>query len=296
MDIFWEQINSFINKDNIKQKIIVIYWPTWSWKTNLSIDIAKNINSEIISTDSRQIFIWLDIWTWKITKQEMQWIKHYMIDIIKPSQLYSVGEYKKTVQEIINNIHKKWKIPILVWWTWLYIDSLIYDFNIPKTPANLELRTLLEKEYIEFWKEYIFNKLKKIDSKYASIVHPNNINYIIRWIEVKTLTWKSKIDFITEKKLKYDTLFLTPYNWNRKELYEKINKRILQMFEEWLIEEVKKLLKIYDKTDFWLKTIWYSEVIDYLDWKITKDECIKLVQQHNRNYAKRQLTWFKKYS
>lgn len=293
--IFLEKINDFLNKKTDKQKLIVIYWPTASWKTGLSIEVAKYLNTEIIWADSRQIFKSLDIWTWKITTDEMQWIKHHMIDIITPDIDYSVWEYKVAAEKIIEDIISKWKIPILCWGTWLYIDSLIYDFDIPKIPADDNLRDTLDKERKEFWNQYIWDKLNKIDPNYAKELHPNNYRYVIRAIEVKTLTWKSKTEFRTEKSLKYDVLFLTPYDGNRVELYNKIDLRIKQMFDFWLEGEVKWLLNTYKKDDFWLKTIWYKEVIDYLEGNISLQECIELVQKNNRNYAKRQLTWFRKY-
>ena len=292
---FKDKIDKFLKKDSKwKKKIIVIFWPTASWKTWLSIDIAKYINSEIISTDSRQIFKYLNIWTWKVTKEEMDWVPHYMLDFLEPNIEYSVWEFKREAEKHIEEIYNKWKIPILCWWTWLYIDSLIYDFDIPRVPWDKELRKKLEEERLQKWNEYIWEKLNEIDPEYAKELHPNNYRYIIRWIEVKMITWKSKKDFKKKKKLKYDTLFITPFK-NREQLYEKINKRIQIMFDEWLIDEVKKLLKKYRKEDFWMKTIGYKEVIDYLEWNITLEESIKLVQQHNRNYAKRQLTWFRKY-
>ena len=290
-----KKIDYFLKLESIKQKIIVIYWPTWSWKTSMSIDVAKKLNSEIISTDSRQIFKYLDIGTGKITDNEKKWIIHYMLDIITPDLEYSVWEFKNKSEKIISDIYSRWKIPILCWGTWLYIDSLIYDFNIPKVPADEKLRKELEKESEKYWNEYIYKKLKDIDPEYASSLHSNNLRYIIRWIEIKLLTWKSKLDFKEEKKLKYDTLFLTPFNWDREFLYNRINKRVLIMFDDWLVDEVKNLLKIYKKSDFWMKTIWYKEVIDYLEGKIDLEECIELVKKHNRNYAKRQLTWFRNY-
>lgn len=290
-----KESESFINNKNNVQKIIVIYWPTGSWKTSMSIEIAKKIWWEIISTDSRQIFKYLNIWTWKVTEKEMEWIPHYMLDFLEPNQEYSVWEFKVEAEKHIQNIIKRWKIPILCWWTWLYIDSLIYDFDIPKLPWDKELRDELEKERLEKWNEYIWEKLNSIDPEYASELHPNNYRYVIRWIEVKTLTWKSKKDFRTEKKPKYDILFLTPYV-NREELYPRINKRVKMMFDEWLVEEVENLLKKFNKNDFWMKTIWYKEVIEYLEWKLSLSECIELVQKHNRNYAKRQLTWFRAYN
>lgn len=290
-----KDLKKFLEKKSEKNKIIVIYWPTACGKTDLSIKIAKFLNSEIISTDSRQIFKWLDIWTGKVTEEEKEWIIHHMIDIIEPNQEYSVWEFKKEAEKIIKNIFKKLKIPILCWWTWLYIDSLIYDFKIPKVPADPILREKLEDERIKFWNEFIWKKLQEIDPDYASELHPNNYRYVIRALEVKILTWKSKKEFREEKNLKYDTFFITPYDWNREKLYEKIDLRIKSMFENWLLEEVRDLLTKYKETDFWMQTIWYKEIIDFFEWKLSFDDCVALVQKHNRNYAKRQLTWFRKY-
>lgn len=290
-----KKLNEFLNNQCEKAKIIVIYWPTGSGKTAVSIDIAKIIDTEIISTDSRQIFKSLDIWTGKITEEEMFWVKHHMIDIISADMEYSVWEFKAKAEMFIEDIISRWKIPILCGGTWLYIDSLIYDFNIPKVPADEVLRNKLEKQAEEHWKQYIYDQLVELDPEYAVELHPNNLRYVIRALEVKILTWKSKTEFREEKKLKYDTLFLTPYNGNREELYERINNRVQIMFNEWLIEEVESLLKIYNKSDFWMKTIWYKEVGEYLEWNMTLWECIEWVQKHNRNYAKKQLTWFRKY-
>ena len=290
-----KDLKKFLEKKSDKNKIIVIYWPTACGKTDLSIKIAKFLNSEIISTDSRQIFKWLDIWTGKVTEEEKEGIIHHMIDIIEPNQEYSVWEFKKEAEKIIKNIFKKWEIPILCWGTWLYIDSLIYDFKIPKVPADPILREKLEDERIKFWNEFIWKKLQEIDPDYASELHPNNYRYVIRALEVKILTWKSKKEFREEKNLKYDTFFITPYDWNREKLYKKIDLRIKSMFENWLLEEVKDLLTKYKKIDFWMQTIWYKEIIDFFEWKLSFDDCVALVQKHNRNYAKRQLTWFHKY-
>jgi len=311
-----EKIKNFLEKKSDLRKIIVIYGPTASWKTWMSIEIAKIVDSEIISTDSRQIFKGLDIWTGKITEEEKERIVHHMIDIINPDREYSVWEFKEESEKIIWEIYSKWKIPILCWWTGLYIDSLIYNFNIPRIPADEKLRASLEKEAEENWNEFVYNKLKDIDPEYAKELHPNNIRYIIRAIEVKMLTWKSKRDFREEKTLKYDTLFLTPYMGEREYLYNRINKRVQMMFDDGLVWEVEELLKTYTKDNFWMKTIWYKEVINYLNWdwkvydwseklelwekekqwiKLNLDETIELVKKNNRNYAKKQLTWFRKY-
>lgn len=290
------KLKYFLEKKSNKPKIVVIYWPTASGKTAMSIDVAKFLDTEIISTDSRQIFKEMNIWTAKITKAEMCWVKHHMIDIVYPNSEYSVWEFKYGAEKIINNLFSKNKIPVLCWWTGLYIDSLIYDFDIPKVEANWDLRKKLEDEAKEFWNDYIYDKLKKIDPENYNKVHKNNVQYIIRAIEVKMLSWVSKYDKKQEKQLKYDVLFLTPYlDTKRDELYKRINLRVEMMFDAWLLYEVKNLLKKYKKTDFWLKTIWYLEVISYINWEINLDEAKEQIKQNSRNYAKRQLTWFRKY-
>lgn len=294
---YLEKVSHFVEKKSTLPKIIVVYGPTACGKTGLGIEIAKYIDSEIISTDSRQIFQYLNIGTGKVTSEEMNWIPHHMIDIIPPNKNYSVGEFKTEAEKIMRSLHDEGKIPLLVWGTGLYIDSLIYDFNIPKVPADETLRKKLEQEAEKYGKEYIYQKLLEIDREYALELHPNNLNYVVRALEVKLLTWKSKKDFRTDKKYKYDTLFITPYDGDREKLYQKINTRVQSMFDNGLVSEVKNILeKGYTPSDFWMKTIGYKEVIEYLEWKISLPECISSVQQWNRNYAKRQLTWFGKYN
>lgn len=253
------------------------------------------IDSEIISTDSRQIFTQLDIGTGKILPEEMDWVKHYMLDFLSPASDYSVWEFKREAKVYIEKIQGQWKVPILCGGTGLYIDSLIYDFDIPKIPADEQLREQLEAERLEFGNEYIWEKLKAIDPEYAAELHPNNHRYVIRAIEVKTVSGKSKTEFRTDKELLYDTLFITPYAWDRESLYSTINLRVQQMFDDGLVEEVQALLQQYNKNDFGMKTIGYKEVVAYLEWGMSLEECVELVQKHNRNYAKRQLTWFRRY-
>lgn len=238
----------------------------------------------------------MDIWTGKIKEEEKKWVTHHMIDIITPDIDYSVWEFKKQAESIMETMYEKWKIPMLVWWTWLYIDSLIYDFDIPKIPADEELRATLEAEAKQKWNEYIFEKLKKLDPDYDRELHPNNLRYVIRALEVKILTWKSKTSFKKEKKLKYDVLFLTPDYGTREDLYNKINKRVKSMFKAWLLDEMESLIKKwYKKTDFWMNSIWYMELFAYFEGRMSLEDAIELVQKNSRNYAKRQLTWFRKY-
>ncbi|PID87494.1 tRNA (adenosine(37)-N6)-dimethylallyltransferase MiaA [Candidatus Gracilibacteria bacterium] len=291
-----KEIKKFLEKKSNKEKIIVIYGPTGSGKTSMSIDIAKFLDTEIIGTDSRQIFKFMDIGTGKILEHEKKGIIHHMIDIINPDRTYSVGEFKTEAEKIIKEIHKNNKIPILCGGTGLYIDSLIYDFDIPKVPADWNLRKKLEEEARLYGEEYVYNKLFELDPNYAKLVHPNNLRYVIRGIEVKILTGKSKLEFKKEKSLKYETLFITPYKGDREELYRNINIRVKSMFDNGLINEVRDLLnKGYNEDDFGMKTIGYKESILYIKGLISLDETIALVMKENRNYAKRQLTWFSKY-
>ncbi len=288
-----EKIDNFLMKSSTLPKIIVIYWPTACWKTNLSLDIAEYLGTEIIWADSRQIYRGLDIWTWKIKEKEKRWIKHHMIDIKDIKEEYSVWEYKKDSKKIINEIHSKNLIPIICGWTGLYIDAISYNFDIPEIEPDWVLRNELEILRIEKWNEYIWNMLHELDPDYANDIEKNNYRYVIRWIEVFKKSKKALKKKLPET---YDKLFITPYEWDREDLYSKINLRIDEMFQDGLIDEVKSLINQgYEKNDYWMVSIWYREPISYIEWEINLEECKNLVKQHNRNYAKRQLTWFKKY-
>lgn len=287
-----ELLETFINKKSDKKKLIVIYGPTGSGKTAMSIDIAKQIDSEIISTDSRQIFCQMDIGTGKITEQEMQWIPHHMIDIIMPDIPYSLANFKEESEKILDRMYQENKIPMLVWGTGLYIDSLIYDFQVWWNPANKELRQNLEKQS----QAALYKILEKIDPEYALELHPNNKQYIIRAIEVFLLTGKSKRELRWNRNLKYDVLFLSPEYGDRENLYTRINNRVDTMFTEWLENEVSQLISSgYDETAFGMKSIGYSEFFPYFKGEYGLETCKTLIKQHSRNYAKRQLTWFRKY-
>ncbi len=291
-----ESVKEFWNKISLQPKIIVIYWPTACGKTSLSIEVAKLLNTEIISTDSRQIYKQMNIGTGKIREEEKQGILHHMIDFVDPPLPYSVWAFQKEASKIISQLHSLGKIPILCWGTGLYIDSLLYDFSLPKTPHNETLRKELETEWKQKWAEFMYEKLSLIDPEYAKEIHPNNSKYIIRALEIKLLTGKSKSEFKEKKVLRYDALFITPYDGERESLYGRINRRVEVMFEEGLIEEVRALLLMkWFRWSLASEWIGYAEVIDFLDGKISKEECISLVQQHSRNYAKRQLTWFRRY-
>lgn len=256
----------------------------------------------IISADSRQIYTMLDIGTGKILPNEMQWIEHIWLDIINPTETFSVVDFQKKIENehLWNNFiqYPNKFIPIICWWTGLYIDSLIFKRNYLGHTVNKKRREELENFRIQNGNEALWQKLFAIDPKYAQELHPNNHTYIIRAIEIFEQTGTSKKESEQPLTLKFPTLFLTPYNdtsENREQLYTNINHRIEHMFANGLVSEVENIKNIYWKNIPALKTIWYKEIMSFFNNEISLEEAKELIQKHNRNYAKRQITWNKKY-
>lgn len=215
-----------------------------------------------------------------------------MIDIRNPDESFSVGEFQKESEKVMEKLFSEDKIPLLVWGTGLYIDSLIYDWDFPKAPSNPTVRTRLEQKS----PEELFRLLQEKDPEEAQINHINNTRRIVRALEILEISGKKKSEFYHEKKLRYETLFLTPYNDDREILYSRIEKRVDMMLEAWLLQEIENLLKIYKKTDFWMDSIGYREFFPYFSGNISLEEAIQQVKQNTRNYAKRQCTWFSSYA
>lgn len=287
-----QELQDFLKHKSNKRKCIVIYGPTGSWKTDMSIEIAKFLETEIISTDSRQIFKYMNIWTGKITQEEMQWVQHHMMDVVTPNQSFSMGDFVRASQVVMNELWEDDKVPMLVGWTGLYIDSLIFERNAAEVWSDSELRKQLDV----LSNEELYQKLIEIDPEYAAELHMNNRPYVERGIEIMTMTGKSKREFRAEKKLLYDVLFLTPDYGDRANLYNRINTRVEMMFDAWAEDEVKSLLeKWYNFSDFGMNSIGYREFDGYFTWDIKKEEVIDKIQKNSRNYAKRQCTWFRKY-
>lgn len=296
-------LDNFLKSRGWLPKIIVVYGPTACGKTALALDIAAELgtqwcNPQIISADSRQIYRWLDIGTGKVQEDEMEWIPHHMLDIIDVSEKYSMIDFRRDV----DTLPVWWKsniVPILCGGTGLYIDSVLYDMDFPENPPDWEYRKELEVIRSEKGNEFLWNMLFAVDPEYARELAPSNYRYIMRWLEVMRDTGKSKKESHNTKKLRFDPFFITPYTdsiENRKILYETIDRRVATMFSSWLLEEV-----IYNISKFGahcpgLETIGYKEVVDYLEWKTSLETAITLVQQHSRNYAKRQITWNKRYA
>ena len=279
-----------------KNKVIVICGPTASGKTALSIELAKKINGEIVSCDSMQIYEDMNIGTAKPTLEEMQEIKHYLIGYVSPEKRYSVADYKKDAKKAIKEIIEKGKNPIVVGGTGLYIDSLNYEIEYQDIKLDEEYRKKLEEEVQEKGLETLYEKAKKIDVKAIEKISPTDKKRILRVLEIYHATGKTKTEQEIEsrkKEVEYDYKVFA-LNWEREKLYERINKRVDIMFEQGLIQEVKKILNKYSKFPTAMQGLGYKEVVDYLNGIYTKEEMIEKIKMETRRYAKRQLTWFRK--
>lgn len=278
-------------------KVIVVLGPTASGKTGLSIELAKEINGEIVSADSMQIYRFMDIGTAKPDEEEKQGIKHYLIDEVNPDEEFSVAKYKELAIKYIDEIINKGKTPIVVGGTGLYLNSLIYNINFSETISDWGLREELKKEAEEKGNEYLHNKLKECDPEAAAKIHPNNLNRVIRALEVYKYTSKT-ISFHQElsrlEPPKYDFV-LIGLRMSRERLYERINKRIDNMIERGLIDEVRMLQSLgYNKSAVAMQGIGYKEVLAYFKGELTFEEVIFILKRDTRRYAKRQLTWFRR--
>lgn len=279
-----------------KIPLIILTGPTAVGKTDLSIKLAKDINAEIISADSMQIYKYMDIGSAKVTEEEMQGVKHYLIDEVKPDYPFSVSEFQQRAKKYIYEINQKGKSVLVTGGTGLYLNSLIYNMDFAKSDANNELRDELQNQLDEKGIDYMHDRLKSLDEEAANRIHKNNTKRVIRALEV-CLSGKKMNDFSSDLKFneEYEPIIIV-LNRNREHLYERINMRVDIMLENGLVEEVKKLLSMGFKKDMIsMQGIGYKEILKYLDGEYTYEEAIEIIKRDSRRYAKRQITWFKRY-
>ena len=269
--------------------LIVILGPTASGKTKMAIELAKIFNGEIVSADSRQIYRGMDIGTDKVKAEKTSGIPHYLIDIINPDQEFSLAQYKKMAIEKIKEIQKRNKTPFLVGGTGLYIQAIIDNLTIPSVKPDLKLRHQLEEKNLS----ELQAMLKKLDPKSFEKIDLNNPRRLIRALEVCLKTGRP----FSEQTKKGQPLFNfieIGIKIPSEEADEKINQRVDWMIKNGLIDEVKNLIKKYSLDLPAFSGIGYREIIQYLQGKISLDEAIQEIKIHTRQYAKRQMTWFKK--
>ncbi|MBO6256826.1 tRNA (adenosine(37)-N6)-dimethylallyltransferase MiaA, partial [bacterium] len=275
---------------NNKTKVIAIVGPTASGKTSYSIELAKKIDGEIISADSRLVYKYMNIGTAKPTIDEMGGIPHYMIDIIEPTDDYSAGLFKIQASQYIKKITSKGKIPIIVGGTGLYVDTLLRGYNMPQIPPDKQYRQYLE----QFDNDELHKKLVKLDSDSTKKIEKNDRKKIIRALEIIKYT-NEKLDNVRDLSDSEYEIEWIGRNFSREELYLRINKRVDKMINNGLVEETKWLLNKYGKAYNIVNTIGYREIFKYLDNNLSLEEATELLKKNTRNYAKRQLTWFRKF-
>ena len=281
----------------MKPKIIVIVGPTASGKTALSIEVAKKLNGEIISADSMQIYQDMNIGTAKVTKEEAQGIKHYLIDVVSPEERYTVSDFKQAAEKAIQEILNKGKVPIVVGGTGLYINSLIYGIEYPEMQFDEGYReALMQKAETEIGLKALFEQACKIDSQAMQKISSNDKKRIIRVLEIYKATGKTKTELerlSREKGVQYDYRVFG-ISKDREKLYNRINQRVDIMLEQGLIQEVDNLCKKYQKFPTAMQGLGYKEVVEYLNGILTQEEMTEKIKQESRRYAKRQMTWFRR--
>lgn len=273
----------------MNNRVIAVVGATASGKTSYAIELAKKINGEIISADSRLVYKGMDIGTAKPTIDEMQEIPHYMIDVVEPEYNYSVGLYVKEAKKRITDIISRGKVPIVAGGTGLYFRVLLENYDLPDVKPDYELR----KELSSYSYEELLEMLTKLDEKAANSVEKNDKKKLIRYIEIIKLAGKP-LDLVRGVKEKEFNVEWVGLNFPREILYDRINKRVDLMIEQGLIDETKKLLQKHGRISNITDTIGYREVLSYLDGELSLDEAKDKLKQNTRNYAKRQLTWFRK--
>ncbi len=280
-------------QENSLKKIVIICGPTASGKSDLAVEVAKILDSEIISADSMYIYKGLNVGTAKPTIAEMQGIKHHLIDVVEPNQTFTVSDYKTLAEPIIDQLHSCGKIPVICGGTGFYINSLLFDLSYGNSSSNIYAREKYKKLADEKGNKYVYDRLKEVDPQSALKLHYNDVKRVIRALEIyESGTLKSEIkdDF----KPKYD-YFAYSLNYDRETLYKRINLRVDKMIDDGLIDEITRLLsRGITAQDQCMQAIGYKEILDYILGYIKLEEAIERIKLNTRHYAKRQITFFKK--
>lgn len=284
--------------ENIKKKpLIVITGPTAVGKTDLSIRLSKDINGEIISADSIQIYKYMDIGSAKVMPKEMNGVVHHLIDELYPDEEFNVYTFKKMANTAMDGIYNRGSVPVIAGGTGFYIQSVLYDINFDEEQGDKEYRHYLEKLAEEKGNEFVHNMLKEVDEEAANIIHMNNTKRVIRALEYYNETGK-KFSQNNEEQRQNQSPYEFKYfvlNMDRDKLYERINMRVDMMIKAGLVEEVENLLKMgYHKDLNSMQGIGYKEIVSYINGEMSLSDAIETLKQNTRHFAKRQLTWFRR--
>ena len=278
--------------------LVIVAGPTAVGKSDFAIELAKRINGEVISADSMQVYKGMDIGSAKITPEEMQGVKHYLIDVLDPTEDFNVATFKELAQAAITEITAKGKIPIVAGGTGFYIQALLYDIDFSESLGeNPEYRSFLLKEYCEKGAEYLFERLKEVDPETAGIIHMNDEKRVVRALEFyhetgKPISVHNKEQY--EKNSDYNFAYFV-LNDVREKIYQKIDARVDIMVAKGLVDEVTALrAKGLNVKDVSMQGLGYKEILMYLNGEISFDEAIYRIKRDSRHFAKRQITWFKR--
>lgn len=283
--------------ENKKKPMIILTGPTAVGKTDLSIQLAKAIDGEIISADSMQVYCHMDIGSAKVTPEEMDGVPHHLIDVLEPEEEFNVVVFQKLAKEALTGIYERGHIPIIVGGTGFYIQALLYDIDFTENDGDTAIREELEELAQMKGAGYLHQMLQEIDPESAAAIHQNNVKRVIRAIEFYRQTG-TKISLHNEQEREKQSPYQFLYyvlNTDRKTLYERIDRRVDLMMEHGLVDEVKRLADMGCTRDMVsMQGLGYKEILDYLSGEITLEEAVYILKRDTRHFAKRQITWFKR--
>lgn len=275
---------------------IIVLGPTATGKTSLAIKLANALSSEIVNADSMYIYKYFDIGTAKPNTKELSEAKHHLIGFLEPTECYSVANFRIDASKVIKEIWSKKMTPIIVGGTGFYIDSLIKSFSYGSVEKDVNLRNSLEAELSQFGNDYLYEKLKNIDPNSANKLHKNDTKRVIRALEIALSSNAKKSDIVNNSDIILQNPLIIGLNLDREILYDKINRRVDIMLNYGLVDEVKKLYSsgLTPENCNAMKGIGYKEIVSYFRGEYSLEVAIEKIKQHSRNYAKRQITWFKR--
>lgn len=280
-----------------KNTLVIVAGPTASGKSSVAVELAKQMNGEIISADSMQVYRGMDVGTAKITAEEMSGVPHYLLDVFAPDEEFNIAIFQKFAKAHIKEIQAKNKLPILAGGTGFYIQSVAFDSEFEDMEMDKALRAALEREYEELGADHFHEKLAQVDAEAARSIHPNNKKRVVRAMEYFHLTGERISEHNKTQRAKqspYDLHYFV-LNMDREVLYRRIDSRVDKMIEFGLVDEVKGLLQQgYTKDLVSMQGLGYKEILAYLEGEISLDEAVYILKRDTRHFAKRQWTWFKR--
>ena len=280
-----------------KKPLIIITGPTAAGKTSLSVRLAKALGGEIISADSMQVYRHMDIGSAKVTKEEMEGVPHYLIDVLEPTEPFNVAMFQQMAKEAVQTIYSHGRIPILAGGTGFYIQALLYDINFQETGEDPSIRLSLEALAEEKGGEYLHQLLAQADPQAAEEIHPNNVKRVIRALEYFQQTGQRISEHNQQERQKKSPYAFRYYviNMERSRLYQRIDQRVDLMMQQGLVQEVEKLREMGGRRGMVsMQGLGYKEILDYLNGEISLEEAVYQLKRDTRHFAKRQLTWFKR--